>query len=667
METKPLHWLLAAAALSLAQAVSFAATPLVNHGDAWNYHKGANAPQAGWLTIADALLDATWITAAGGFGYGDVGILGEATTLGDMPNLYTTFNIRRSFTVSSAVDTHLHLQLTIDYDDGFVAYLDGAELMRANAPGSPGAPVTNTAVATGLHEASCCNAPVNPASVIDLGPVGDRLGVGTHVFALIGLNQASGSTDAHLIADLSLITNAVSGSLSVVLTTNIAQSGFVEVDGVEAGAFDPALWQAGRLNLLPDNRSPFLSPFSGAWRNIYAPSAVETPTGYRMFYGGWDGVSTGNDLIYSGNVDFDFQTVSNRHRIIVPGGYIHVNNVNALRFDDGSYAMNATLYPVTNLNKPVFLKSDTTGTNWSNGIGEPYTARASNLVSITGYHYAAADINGMNVMLYENGVYRLYFGDFQNFNGVFRASSGDGRNYAFDAKTLNGAYAVNDVKKFLAGNTSYYLMGMHLNADRLWYSLSTNGLGFTNVITLLTNTAAADRYIVTLGWVARGSQESPGRKLLGVLYGAGAMSSLDKNHIFARWLQKRVVFVASDSARYEGMRSLGPQRQIIPFTQTNPIEGHFEIYAENGASLLGVSPTLMLQTRQTYQLQFTNAPIPLKFQRVGKDVVLSWTNPVFRLETSLIITGAFTVISNSTNPYTNSATGAAKYFRLRAL
>jgi hypothetical protein len=658
-----------AALAALVQTGSMAGTPLVNHGDTWRYHKGTNAPQASWQTITDASLDATWATGAGGFGYGDPGILGEMTTLGDMQNLYTTFNVRHSFAVNSVIDTNLHFQLTIDYDDGFVAYLDGAELTRANAPGVSGTAIANTALASGLHEASCCNAPVNPPSVIDLGPVGNRLGLGTHVLAFIGLNASAASTDAHLIADLALTTNAAPppGNLSLVLTTNVAPGGYVEVDGVDAAAFDPGLWQAGHLNLLPDHRSPFLSPLSGTWRNIYAPSSVETPAGYRLFYGGWDGVATGNDRIYSLDADFQFQNFANRHWVVVPGTYIHVNNVNALRFDDGSFVMNATLYPVTNLNKPVFLKSDTTGTNWSGGVGEPYTINASNLVNITGYNYAPADINGMNVMLHEDGVYRLYFGDFQNFNGVFRATSTDGKNYAYETKALNGVYAVNDVKKFLVGGTNYYLMGFHRNTDRLWYSVSTNALGFTSVPTLLTNAAAADLYIVALGWVVRGPQESPGRKLLGVLYGAGAVSTLDKNFIFARWLQKRVAFVSTDGTRSEGAQSLGPQRQLIAFSQGNPVAGHFEVYAEDGITLLGTSPTLLLQTGQTYQLQFSPSPIPIGIQRSGNDkVILNWTNPVFHLQSSLVVTGAFAVISNSASPFTNAVTGAAKYFRLQA-
>ncbi len=193
--------------------------PLVHHSDLWRYHKGTNAPQSAWQTIPEGALDSSWGSASGGFGYGDAGIVGQATTLSDMTNRYTTLFIRKSFDIVSDVDTNLHLQLTIDYDDGYVAYLDGGELNRARAPGAPGTTVLFNTNATANHEASCCNAPTNPPSVLDFGAVGNRLAVGTHVLAIQGLNVTSNSSDFHLIADLSLVaytapTNGVSGTLA---------------------------------------------------------------------------------------------------------------------------------------------------------------------------------------------------------------------------------------------------------------------------------------------------------------------------------------------------------------------------------------------------------------------------------------------------------------------
>ena len=392
-------------------------------------------------------------------------------------------------------------------------------------------------------------------------------------------------------------------ALDVTLATNVAPAGFVEVTGVEAGEFNPLTWQAGTLNFVPDLRFPLLAPKSGKFRNIYAPSAVETPGGYRLFYGAWDGIPSGNDHIYSATTDARFQDFSDRHMVIEPGSYVHLCNVNALRFDDGSFALFGTLYPVSNLNKPAFFKSDTTGTNWNGLAGEPYTVQTRDIVEIGGYAYTNADINGMNVMLRESGVYRLYFGDFHNPGGTFRATSTDGKHYDFDAKVFAGPGFVNDVKKFRVGGASYYLMGLHENGARLWQTVSTNGAAFPASQMLLTNLDAADAYIVALGWVVRGPQESPGRKLLGVLYGAGPVRSLDHNSIYARWLQKRVVFVANDGTRTPGTKALGPDRQLLALPDPGAVTGRFEVYAEDGVTLLGASATQTVNRGQSFRLR----------------------------------------------------------------
>src|ERR1035437_6458221 len=239
------------------------------------------------------------------------------------------------------------------------------------------------------------------------------------------------------------------------------------------------------------------------------------------------------------------------------------------------------------------------GTGWG---GEPHTVQARDIVAVEGYDYTNADINGMNVLLRESGVHRLYFGDFKNPGGVFRATSTDGRDYAFDAKVLSGHGYVNDVKKFQVGATSYYLMGLQENGTRLLQTVSSNGTTFPAARVLLTNLGADDAYIVALGWVVRGRQESPGRKLLGVLYGAGPVSALNQNSIYARWLQKRVVFVANDGTRYPGTKALGPDRQLLAVPDAGPVTGRFEVYGEDGVTLIGVSATQAARREQTFRL-----------------------------------------------------------------
>src|SRR6266566_3726675 len=89
-------------------------TPLVSHGDLWRYHKGTNAPQAGWRTIADASLDFTWASGNGGVGYADNANETSLcqTLLTDMANRYTTVYLRRSFLITNTADSNLHLSLT---------------------------------------------------------------------------------------------------------------------------------------------------------------------------------------------------------------------------------------------------------------------------------------------------------------------------------------------------------------------------------------------------------------------------------------------------------------------------------------------------------------------------------------------------------------------------
>jgi hypothetical protein len=185
-----------------------APTPLVDHGDTWRYRKGTSEPPANWASVTDAALDATWLSGAGGFGYGDGD---DATTLSDMRMTatvpgYITLYTRRSFEVTAAMDPARHLRLTVDYDDGCIVYLDGAEVYRTpNVPGASGTPYPydQDGIATN-HEASA-GAGGNPPVAVDLGPLSGRLGAGTHILAVHGINGEPDSSDFSLIVDLDLV------------------------------------------------------------------------------------------------------------------------------------------------------------------------------------------------------------------------------------------------------------------------------------------------------------------------------------------------------------------------------------------------------------------------------------------------------------------------------
>lgn len=379
-----------------------------------------------------------------------------------------------------------------------------------------------------------------------------------------------------------------------------AELGTVEIHGVSAGPFDPAIWRSGSLNLVPDIRHPLLAPCQGGgFRNIYAPSPVEVPGGWRLFYGAWDGVQSGNDRIYS-RFTADFIDFGERRIEIEHGTFIHVCNVNAVRLPDGSFRMACTAYPDTNgQNKPAIFTSPD-GRAW-NDKPAPCPATAADVIHIEGYpNYDTADINGMNVLRHENGKYRLYFGDFKARLQVHRASSDDGRHFTYDGVSLDAAMMVNDVRDFSVDGRPVYLMALHANTSRLWYALSGDGMEFEPQREMAVSRSDADKYIVAVGWVSNGD------RLLGFVYGAGAVPSLDRNRLFARWLQKKLVFTDRQGNILTVAGALGPDRQIIS-VPAREMEGHLEIFSEDGRTRLGEPLDLKLTAGRMYRLTWRSA------------------------------------------------------------
>ena len=105
------------------------------------YFIGISEPPSDWNTIG--FNDASWSSGAGGIGFGDGD---DNTTIGSARSVY----MRCAFTiddVSIIEDAKLHM----DYDDAFVAYLNGVEIARSgNIIGTP--PAYNT-LANSDHEA----------------------------------------------------------------------------------------------------------------------------------------------------------------------------------------------------------------------------------------------------------------------------------------------------------------------------------------------------------------------------------------------------------------------------------------------------------------------------------------------------------------------------------
>lgn len=373
-----------------------------------------------------------------------------------------------------------------------------------------------------------------------------------------------------------------------------AGAGVVEFRGVAAGRFDETYWREGRLNFVPDVRSPLIEPMEGKFRNIYAPSVVSLPDGsFRVFYGGWDGVATGNDRIYSMAASADFRSLPDRRTVIEHGAFQHVCNVSAIRNDDGSYRLLCTAYPdEKGLNKPASFHLPPRSSD------APLVATPADIIAIDDYPaYETGDMNGMNpILLDEDGrTIHLYFANFKDFGHIYHATSTNGRRFEFDGLAVDFAGMPNDAKRLPTPDGPVTLLAIHRNGPTLFYAMSRDGRHFDRVQVLAEHGSDADRFIVAVGWVTRGES------VLGFLYGAGNAPSLDRNRIFARWLQRNVVFITEDGRRLTTTTALGPDRALLELSA--PARGRLEIYAEDGITLLASVPSVTLTPGSAYSLR----------------------------------------------------------------
>lgn len=111
--------------------------------DTFRYFIGTQNPPVTWKDIT--FNDSTWEKGKGGIGYGET----DLNTI--IPgNTWSVF-LRKSFDVPDTGNI-LAAVLNVDFDDGFVVWLNGVEVARANL-GQEGVPPDYSTPATSLHEA----------------------------------------------------------------------------------------------------------------------------------------------------------------------------------------------------------------------------------------------------------------------------------------------------------------------------------------------------------------------------------------------------------------------------------------------------------------------------------------------------------------------------------
>ena len=160
--------------------------------DDWRYIVPSFSVETGWNTIEFDV--SNWDEGPGGFGYGD----GDDGTIID-PAISVYF--RRNFSVSDLTKLSSAV-LSADYDDGFVAYLNGHEIGRSYNLSEPGTFVPYDETTTYDHEASLYNGGLPESFMLDSLELDSFLTNGENVFAVqihnVGINSSDMSGNFYL-------------------------------------------------------------------------------------------------------------------------------------------------------------------------------------------------------------------------------------------------------------------------------------------------------------------------------------------------------------------------------------------------------------------------------------------------------------------------------------
>ncbi len=178
--------------LFLNQAHAFVRSQSVDHwetvvmaSDTWHYFAGVSEPPSDWPDIG--FDDSSWLSGPGGIGYGDDD---DATVISPVTSLYlrTYFILYDTSVISGAV-------LHVDFDDAFVAYLNGHEIARENIGTRGVRPPYNEFAILDTYEARLPSGCIPARFVIDADILSAYMIQGNNVLALQVHNCTSTSSD----------------------------------------------------------------------------------------------------------------------------------------------------------------------------------------------------------------------------------------------------------------------------------------------------------------------------------------------------------------------------------------------------------------------------------------------------------------------------------------
>jgi len=163
---------------------------LIAKNSAWKYEASGTNLGAAWQQVN--FNDGIWSSGNGILGFG------ESYITTPLPAGISTYYFRRTFTLTADPSTFVQLNLLANYDDGFVAYLNGSEVARRSMPSGP----VNYSTLAFSHEGGAYE-------TIDLTAHLNKLVVGTNVLAVEIHQHHVASSD--MVMDMALLAQPASG------------------------------------------------------------------------------------------------------------------------------------------------------------------------------------------------------------------------------------------------------------------------------------------------------------------------------------------------------------------------------------------------------------------------------------------------------------------------